>query len=208
MKYVKYIKYLLLIIIVLISINFIPNKTINPNKLMIIVHPEDGLIWGGNELSQGNYLVICLTCNKKDKDFISIMNKMHNDYILLDYDETTNFKEENNILNDKMKYYLNMKDWSKIITHNSEGEYGNIANKIISKKVTDYTSNKEVLYYFSKYYLKEEFKKESIRFYKLNEEEYINKIQYISMLKDLDYVNEFAHYIPYESFQKWGEDNE
>jgi len=208
MKYIKYIKYLLIIIIVYISISLLPNKTIDPNKLMIIVHPEDGLIWGGNELSKGSYLVICLTCNKKDTDFINIMNKMHNDYIFLDYDESTNFSEEYNILNNKLKYYLNKKDWLKIITHNQEGEYGNIPNKIISERVTTLLSNKNNLYYFSKYYLEDDFSKESIKYYQLNEEEYLNKIKYISMLKDLDYINEFKHLLPYESFQKWGDLNE
>ena len=32
------------------------------NKLMIVAHPDDETIWGGNHLLKSNYLVVCITC--------------------------------------------------------------------------------------------------------------------------------------------------
>ena len=209
MKYIKYIKYILLIIITLVSLVFIvkDNKVNQPNKLMIIVHPEDGLIWGGNELSKGNYLVVCVTCNKNNKDFIRIMNKMNNQYVLLSYDEDTEFIEENNILNRDLEYYINKYDWNKIITHNSEGEYGSIQHKIVSNKVSNIVKDKSKLFYFNKYYVESEFKQEKIKYYRLTDNELELKLKYISMLDDIEYVSIFKHIIPYEGFVR-GDNNE
>lgn len=202
----KYIKYIFLVLIVLISTIFINNNkiSIKVDKLMIIVHPEDGLIWGGNELAKGNYLVLCITCNKNNKDFIRIMNKMNNDYVLLNYNEDTEFIDEYNILNRDLSYYINKYDYKKIITHNKEGEYGNIQNRIINERVTKLVDNKDILYYFSNYYLKDNLE-ESNKLYKLTNKEYETKIKYLSMFKDKEYILEFKHIIPYESFLKWGE---
>ena len=205
----KYIKYIFLVLIILISTIFINNNeiSIKPDKLMIIVHPEDGLIWAGNELNKGNYLVICITCNKNNKDFIKIMNKMNNDYVLLNYNENTEFVDEYNILNRDLSYYINKYDYKKIITHNKEGEYGNIQNRIINERVTNLVNNKNILYYFSNYYLKDNLE-ETNKLYKLSKKEYETKIKNLSIFKDKEYILEFKHIIPYESFTKWGDNNE
>ena len=208
MKYIKYIFLIIVIIILGISYRLSNKKDIIYDNLMIIVHPEDGLIWGGNELINNNYLVICITCNKNDKDFINIMKKMNNDYVFLDYPDNTTYEDEYHILNRDLEYFINKNDWKKIITHNKDGEYGSIQNMIINDRVTRLVKDKDKLYYFSKYYNKYNFYYESKKYNKLNDEELINKYRYINMFNDLDYINSFKHIIDYEeliSYKDWGD---
>ena len=207
-KYFKYI--LLLIILMILGISYLVfnNNEIDYDNLMIIVHPEDGLIWGGDSLLKNNYLVVCITCNSKNEDFIKIMKKMNNDYVLLGYKTNTDFVDEYNILNRDLKYYINKKDWKKIVTHNKEGEYGNTQNIIINNKVTKIVDNKDKLYFFNKYYVDRDFNIESKRFYKLSNEDILNKSKYLGMFNDIEYIEEFKHIIPYEefvSYKEWGD---
>ena len=208
MKYIKYFCIIIVIIILSISYRITNCKKQVYDNLMIIVHPEDGLIWGGNELINNNYLVICITCNKNDKDFIRIMNKMNNDYVLLDYPDNTIYEDEYHILNRDLTYYINKYDWKKIITHNKDGEYGSIQNIIINDRVTRLVDDKDKLYYFSKYYNKYMFKYESKKYYKLSNSELLSKYRYISMFNDLEYINNFKHILDYEelvSYKDWGD---
>ena len=151
-KYFKYIKYILLLLLIFILLIYIlfSKKELNinnVNNLMIIAHKEDGLIWCGNNLSKDNYLVVCVTCNKDDKDFIDIMNKTNNKYVLLNYDEETDFYEERNILNRDIEKYLYLKEWKKIVTHNEDGEYGSNQHIVINKYVNKLLKDKRNLYY-------------------------------------------------------------
>ena len=204
-KYFKYIKYILLLVLIIILLIYTNHSkkeiTIDEvNNLMIIAHKEDGLIWGGNNLLNDNYLVVCITCTENDKDFIKIMDKTNNLYVLLNYDEETDFYEERNILNRDLSKYLNMKNWDKVVTHNEEGEYGSNQHVIINSYVKKLINNKDILYYFNKYYTNDNLGENSYYFYKLGGKEIDKKIKIIGMLNDLEYVNEFKHIIPYEEF--------
>ena len=62
-------------------------------NIMIVAHPDDETIWGGGHLLKDKYLVICLTNgnNKtREKEFNEVMNKTHNQGIILDYPDKTN----------------------------------------------------------------------------------------------------------------------
>ena len=215
-KYFKYIKYILLLLLIFILLIYIlfSKKELNinnVNNLMIIAHKEDGLIWGGNNLSKDNYLVVCVTCNKDDKDFIDIMNKTNNKYVLLNYDEETDFYEERNILNRDIEKYLYLKEWKKIVTHNEDGEYGSNQHIVINKYVNKLLKDKRNLYYFNKYYLVDELDSNSYYLYKLSEKEIENKRKLLGLFNDLEYIKEFEHIIPYEefvSYKEWGNNNE
>ncbi len=204
-KYFKYIKYILLLVLIIILLIYTNHSkkeiTIDEvNNLMIIAHKEDGLIWGGNNLLNDNYLVVCITCKENDKDFIKIMDKTNNLYVLLNYDEETDFYEERNVLNRDLSKYLNMKNWDKVVTHNEEGEYGSNQHVIINSYVKKLINNKDILYYFNKYYTNDNLEENSYYFYKLGGKDIDKKIKIIGMLNDLEYVNEFKHIIPYEEF--------
>ena len=128
----------------------------NYDKIMIVAHPDDELLWGWKDLlREKNWLVLCIT-NKsrrqRRKSFLKVMDKFDCERIILDYPDSRrqgfvwNLKTQENILND-IKKYLH-KNIKKIITHNPEGEYGHYHHKIVSKIVTN-SVDKDLLYYFN-----------------------------------------------------------
>lgn len=138
------------------------------NKLMIVAHPDDELLWGGSHLINDNYLVVCVTCGSREKrlvEFSEAMYKTGDNYITLGYPDLVNKKVdewetvENDIYQD-LKYIISYKNWDLIVTHNPLGEYGHKHHKKLSNYVTDIT-NKNNLYYFGIYYRKDELKEKS-----------------------------------------------
>lgn len=135
-------------------------------NIMIVAHPDDETIWGGGHLLKDKYLVICLTNgnNKtREKEFNEVMNKTHNQGIILDYPDKTNNKRDDwktsykNIIND-LKYLLSKKQFKTIVTHNPKGEYGHQHHKMISAIVTNIVKNlkqTDNLKYFGNYYQKQ-----------------------------------------------------
>lgn len=139
----------------------------NINKLMIVAHPDDELLWGGAHLIKDDYLVVCITCGtRKDrvKEFVNVMNETHDKYIMLGYPDKTNGARDNwdtvraDIIKD-ITAILALKDWELIVTHNPDGEYGHIHHQMTSSITTDLVSNKEILHYFGIYHSKKNLPK-------------------------------------------------
>lgn len=191
----------------------------NIDNLMIIAHPSDESLWGANHLIEDNYLVVCLTCkeDKTTREFINIMNKTNDKYILLGYEEYIN-EERNNLNKDlpsiKEDLYtiINLKKWSTIVTHNPQGEYGNIHHKIINNIVTEFTPNKDNLYYFPKYYTKKEIINYHNYLLEIDEPNLTIKKNLISIYKSQDYIETmFNHMYIYEdwlTYNEWSEVDE
>ena len=38
----------------------------NIDKVMIVAHPDDDMIWGGSHLIDDNYLVVCINCGARE----------------------------------------------------------------------------------------------------------------------------------------------
>ena len=136
----------------------------NYNKLMIVAHPDDEILWGGAHLIEDNYLVVCVTCGpikERVNEFISVMEATNDRYIMLGYPDKTNGERDNwdtsreGITND-LKEIINLKNWELIVTHNPLGEYGHVHHKMTNGMVTELTEDKEKLFYFGKYYSKKE----------------------------------------------------
>jgi LmbE family N-acetylglucosaminyl deacetylase len=114
------------------------------NKLMIVAHPDDEILWGGGHLIEDNYLVVCITCGRsriRVKEFKESMAITNDRYIMLDYPDSflgikskwSHFKTS---LSDDLKTILDLKKWNLVVTHNPDGEYGHIQHKITSNLVT------------------------------------------------------------------------
>ena len=184
------------------------------NNLMIVSHPTDEIIFGGAHLLEDNYLVVCITCGV-DKttthDFINVLQKTKDQYIILGYPEYSNNERENwsnyktNIKEDITKI-MKLKEWSKIVTHNPEGEYGNLQHKLTSKIVTN-LSPKKSLYYFGKYYTKNTIVNEKDKLSKININTLNKKIKLIGTYKKESYIQtEFNHIYNYEewiTYKEW-----
>ena len=176
-EYHNYLLLLLIIIvfsIILISISFYNSKhslnkditklnLFNIDTLIIVSHPSDETLWSSTRLIKENCLVVCLSCtnNKETTEFIKNLNITNDLYLTLEYPE---YKDNTRInwhtykkdISKDIKKILNTKRWTSIITHNPNGEYGNIHHKLISNIVTENTNNKDILYYFQEYHSKKD----------------------------------------------------
>ena len=117
----------------------------NPyDNLMIVAHPDDEIIFGGNDLiSENNWLVIVCTNDFSRQNMIKSVSKNLNfDYILINHIDTQikNLRfhpEVLNILFNIIKSNL----WNKIVTHNSKGEYGHPQHILVHKMVCNLVFN-------------------------------------------------------------------
>lgn len=183
------------------------------NKLMIVAHPDDELIFGGAELINHGpeYKVICLTnkSNKtRSKEFKEVMKKLKvGSWEILDYDDTLN---PVGVIN--LESILISRDWKKIVTHNSIGEYGHPQHKFIFDYVKQYIDkvicNQEIFYVFGKSDKKLsknilDKKKEFLKLYS-SEKDIINQL----LNNNGDWFksnNNNTNYIEYESIEKYDE---
>ncbi len=94
-------------------------KTLNLggiNKLMIVAHPDDEMLWGGLALLENDYLVVCITCGSNKyrvKEFKKAMEKTNDSYLMLGYPD----KKWNHISDWKTKKKDLKKDLKKIIDY-------------------------------------------------------------------------------------------
>ena len=132
-------------------------------KLMIVAHPDDESLWGGAHLSEGGYLVVCLTNGSnrvRAKEFTDVVEKSGNTPIILDYPdkvfgERDDWENVRDKLENDLEFIMNFNDWELIVTHNPDGEYGHIHHVMTSESVTKLYNKQKPdakLYYFGKYY--------------------------------------------------------
>lgn len=121
------------------------------DKLMIVAHPDDELIFGGKELIKDDgWKVVCVTngtlesnnifkpttFNYRRSEFISVMNELGCDFEIWDFEDNYfNDRWDNLLLFNQMHRILNERPYTKIVTHNLEGEYGHKQHKRVSKVV-------------------------------------------------------------------------
>lgn len=179
------------------------------NKLMIVVHPDDETIWGGYHLLEDDYLVVCITCgnNKIRVNEINEALKYSNDkLIMLNFPDKilgkrSNWKNEEEEIKKDIKKILEYKNWDVVVTHNPDGEYGHIHHKMTSKIVTN-LYDKDNLYYFGKYYKKNDIKSINSK-NKLSNKELKSKKKMLDVYKSQGFIDDkFGHMYPYEDWTK------
>lgn len=177
-------------------------------KLMIVAHPDDEVLWGGSELIDDDYVVVCVTCGSDErrvKEFESVMKETNDKYIMLGYPDKTNGERDNwdsvrdDIIEDIEAIYR-MYDWTKIVTHNPEGEYGHIHHKMTNQIVTDIVEEDE-LYYFGKYYSKKDLEEKEVDLVLIDEDTLARKEEILNLYvtQDKTIHETFAHMIPSEN---------
>lgn len=187
------------------------------DKVMIVAHPDDEALWGGAHLAADRYLVVCITNGRNDvrkEEFISAVEMFGSVPLILDYpDKEFNIRSrwigyENEIRRDILTV-LSYKNWSQVVTHNPDGEYGHIHHKKVNRFVTEelqYTDSPagDVLWYFGQYRTAGEVRNEQDQMQKADgkllakKDEMLN--QYVSQTKVIRKT--FEHMIPYEMWQK------
>lgn len=172
---------------------------------MIVAHPDDETIWGGNHLLKGHYLVVCLTNGNnptRRKEFMKIMKKTHNQGLIFDYPDKTNGKRDSWVhvkgsIEKDVAYLSHKKKWKCVVSHNPLGEYGHIHHRLTSQIVSIKCSQQN-LYYFGKYYKKNHVP-ENLK--KINQYDAKMKLinDYTSQKKVMRHLN---HMMKYENWVK------
>ena len=182
----------------------------NYENLMIVAHPDDEILWGGAHLYKQKYFVVCLTNgynSKRAHDFKRIIKFTKNSGIILNYPDMQDDKQDNwlevqeGILND-ISYLLNYKSWKTIVTHGPEGTTGHLHHKKISKYVTKIAKENNKfnnLYYFGKFYKKNEIPNNLIR---ISDNELSFKRREVSIYKSVkkDIHRVWFHFLQYENW--------
>lgn len=190
------------------------------NKLMIVAHPDDETLWGGKALIEDDYLVVCITCGKVKSrvfEFVNVMHTTNDKYIMLGYPDKTNGERDNwdtvyeDITKD-LKEIIKLKDWELIVVHNPEGEYGHQHHKMTSNIVTEIVENKDILYYFGKYYSKKTIRDHYDELVSMSEKTLNTKKKIIGMYHTQDFIQtSFDQMFPYENwvpYTEWMSENE
>ena len=191
-------------------------------RLMIVAHPDDETFWGASHLMRSKkYFVVCLTNGDNDVrrvEFARTLEILGIRGIILDYPdvkdgvrslwEGTICPQIRNDINRLLRYQM----WDEIVTHNPKGEYGHIHHKMTSRLVTESCreyDQTEDLFYFGKYYSKENLKKQkkNLKSSRLTQKQLDLKEQILKQI----YVSQpgayeaFHHMNPYEKWVKASE---
>lgn len=179
------------------------------DKLMIVAHPDDEMLWGGSHLIDEDYLVVCITCGVDEarvKEIKKVLKETNDGLIMLGYPDKTNGKRDNwNTLREGITEDLNkifaLKDWESIVTHNPFGEYGHIHHKMTSEIVTTNYSDKDKLVYFGVYYSKKKIGSVIESMPTISDENLDRKIEILKMYKTQSFImTAFDHMFDHEDF--------
>ena len=186
------------------------------NKIMIVAHPDDEILWGGAHLLEDNYLVVCVTCGvvkERVNEFINVMHATNDKYIMLSYPDKTNGERDNwdtvyDDITKDIEDILALKDWETIVTHNPEGEYGHQHHKMTSKITTDVVNDKSKLYYFGHYHSKKKISEYYNTMVPINDKYLKKKKEIIGLYHSQSFIQTaFDHMFAYEdwiSYENWG----
>lgn len=184
------------------------------DKLMIVAHPDDDMLWGGSHLINEDFLVVCVTCGgvaKRVEEFKSVMAEVNDAYVMLDYPDKTNgerddWSEHYENITEDIKNIYGLKNWKEVVTHNPEGEYGHQHHKMTSAIVTG-AVDKNKLTYFGKYYSKKELEEKDIKLHYLPDETVSKKKEILKIYESQENtVKKFMHMVPSEellSYKEW-----
>ena len=185
------------------------------NKIMIVAHPDDEMIFGGAHLLVDDYLVVCVTCglNKvRVNEFQNVMKETNDQYIMLGYPDKvlnirSNWKEEKNQIYEDLSKIISLKKWDTIVTHNINGEYGHLHHRLLNQIVTDVYNDlnrTDDLYFFGKYYTKSKLSRISIKPTKIDSKLYKEKVRILDIYKSQSFIKEmFGHMYQYEEWTKY-----
>jgi LmbE family N-acetylglucosaminyl deacetylase len=142
----------LVIVIVLISnqskydpkIKFVSyNFNYEPTNLMVVAHPDDELLWGYCHLlnNPSSWKVICLsnvTNKTRSKEFINVMTHLNiKNYEIWNNEDGVHLYKLNTQCKNDILSDIKKNKYTKVITHNNYGEYGNIQHIGINHALCD-----------------------------------------------------------------------
>ena len=107
--------------------------TLNPDKLMIVAHPDDESLWGGANLIINKGWKVMVATNGRNKErsleFYKAMLEAGVWEVQMFNQKDSEDEDKNYIAEGRFKKALEKeakKRWSLVLTHNNRGEYGHI----------------------------------------------------------------------------------
>ncbi len=185
------------------------------NKLMIVAHPDDEILWGGSHLIDDDYLVVCITCGQnitRVNEFKKVMEKTNDEYILLGYPDKrlnirSNWSDEKDDIYSDIYEIMQLKNWDLIVTHNKQGEYGHIHHKLTHEIVVDVYNDlnrTDDLFFFGKYYTKSRLNKLPSKPDRISDENLKKKTSLIGIYKTQRFIKiRFSQMFAYEDWTKY-----
>jgi len=179
------------------------------NKLLIVAHPDDEVLWGGINLSlQSGWFVICST-HKNDpirsKEFYKTMSLMGvSNYKMFDVkDDEHNDSQYDGSEFEKYIEKISSYPWGLVLTHNNTGEYGHLHHRKVNAIVKKYF--KKVKVFTSGYkntYSELTSKKQLLQYYK--DTQNICELIYNGKGNHLNALNRdyFYHETPFVKYNK------
>ena len=180
------------------------------DKLMIVAHPDDEILWGGANLYRHKYFIVCVTNGDnaiRANEFKKILNFTKCGGIMLNYTDLEDnriskwLEIQNGIIKD-LTLIISYKHWEKIVTHGPEGTTGHYQHIKISNFVSEITkaNNKfNILYYFEKFYKKQMIPKNLRIINKKDLEVKLKEVEIYQSQKDAIYKY-WSHFLAYENF--------
>ncbi len=134
------------------------------NKVMIVAHPDDELLWGGQHLVEDDYFVLCITRGDdwvRRAEFEAVMVATGDKGMILSYpDKIGNTRSDwvswRDDIEADIATVLRYKEWELVVSHNEEGEYGHrhhvMTHESVKKEYGE-VGCRAKLYWFGKYYV-------------------------------------------------------
>lgn len=133
------------------------------DKVMIVAHPDDELLWGGGHLIEDDYLVVCVTRGNDDvrrAEFEAVLAATGDKGLILSYPdkighERSDWKLWREDIEADIATVLRYKEWELVVSHNKKGEYGHQQHVMTHESVAkeyEKTGCQAKLYWFGKYY--------------------------------------------------------
>ncbi|WCK55278.1 PIG-L family deacetylase [Aneurinibacillus sp. Ricciae_BoGa-3] len=107
------------------------------NKLMIVAHPDDEMIFGGNELlMEDGWKVICVTNRDnpvRSKEFSRAMEMVGAEYEMWNYEDGWTHHINRPEIQRDLERAVNERKYERIVTHNLRGEYGHPEHQALAE---------------------------------------------------------------------------
>lgn len=185
------------------------------DKLMIVAHPDDDVIWGGAHLMDGDYYVVCITNGRNDTrkaEFEKMLEKSGNSGIILEYPDKVLGERDDwtyvwDKINSDLERIMSCKKWELIVTHNKAGEYGHQHHKYCHTIVTqiyDKLSISQPLYNFGTYYSLKKLPDHENEMTKVSRERFEYKDELVKVYESQEStVKKLWHMGPYEMWTQY-----